>query len=69
VSKVAKDRTFNLTVTTFEAPRVMVWEDGNSMFLVVQKQGGRSNARPDGSRIVQAAAPLPQVSPSPERAS
>lgn len=36
VSKVAPDRTFELKVTTFDAPRHMVWEDGGSMFLGVR---------------------------------
>ena len=36
VSKVAPKRTFKLKVTTFEAPRHMVWEDGGAMFLGVR---------------------------------
>lgn len=36
VSKVAPDRTFDLKVTTFDAPTHMVWEDGNGMFLGVR---------------------------------
>lgn len=36
VSKVAPKRTFELKVTTFDAPRHMVWEDGGSMFLGVR---------------------------------
>jgi uncharacterized protein YndB with AHSA1/START domain len=46
VSKVAPDRTFNLTVSEFDAPKHMVWEDGNGMFLGVrhftltEKDGG-----------------------------
>lgn len=36
VSKDAPDRTFELTVSTFDAPRVMVWEDGGSTFLGVR---------------------------------
>ncbi|MBX7099118.1 MAG: SRPBCC domain-containing protein [Myxococcaceae bacterium] len=36
VSKVAPDRTFSLTVSAFDAPRAMVWEDGNGMFLGVR---------------------------------
>lgn len=36
VVKAAPDRTFELTVSTFEAPRKMVWEDGGSMFLGVR---------------------------------
>ncbi len=46
VSKVAPDRTFTLTVSEFDAPTKMVWEDGNGMFLgvrhftLLQKDGG-----------------------------
>lgn len=36
VAKVAPRRTFKLKVSTFEAPRRMVWEDGGSMFLGVR---------------------------------
>jgi uncharacterized protein YndB with AHSA1/START domain len=36
VSKDAPDKTFDLKVTTFEAPLKMVWEDGGSMFLGVR---------------------------------
>lgn len=36
VSKVAPDRTFTLSVTTFDPPKAMVWEDGNGMFLGVR---------------------------------
>lgn len=36
VSRVAPKRTFGLKVSTFEAPKRMVWEDGNSMFLGVR---------------------------------
>jgi len=36
VSKVAPDRTFTLTVSEFDAPKKMVWEDGNGMFLGVR---------------------------------
>ncbi|MBK7863839.1 MAG: SRPBCC domain-containing protein [Archangiaceae bacterium] len=36
VSKVAPDRTFTLKVSEAEAPRQMVWEDGNGMFLGVR---------------------------------
>jgi uncharacterized protein YndB with AHSA1/START domain len=36
VSKVAPDRTFNLKVSEFGAPKRMVWEDGNSMFIGVR---------------------------------
>lgn len=36
VSKVAPDRTFTLTVSEFDAPKAMVWEDGNGMFLGVR---------------------------------
>ena len=36
VSKVAPDRTFDLKVTTFDAPKRLVWEDGGSMFLGVR---------------------------------
>jgi uncharacterized protein YndB with AHSA1/START domain len=35
-SRVAPDRTFKLTVSTFEAPRRLVWEDGGAMFLGVR---------------------------------
>jgi uncharacterized protein YndB with AHSA1/START domain len=46
VSKVAPDRTFNLTVSELDAPKQMVWEDGNGMFLgvrhftLLEKDGG-----------------------------
>lgn len=46
VSKVAPDRTFTLKVSEFDAPKKMVWEDGNAMFLGVrhftltEKDGG-----------------------------
>lgn len=46
VSKVAPDRTFSLTVSAFDAPKAMTWEDGNGMFLGVrhftltEKDGG-----------------------------
>jgi uncharacterized protein YndB with AHSA1/START domain len=36
VSKVAPDRTFTLKVSELDAPRHMVWEDGNAMFLGVR---------------------------------
>ena len=36
VSKVAPTRTFTLKVSELEAPRHMVWEDGNAMFLGVR---------------------------------
>lgn len=36
VSKVAPDRTFTLTVSEADAPKKMVWEDGNGMFLGVR---------------------------------
>lgn len=36
VSKVAPKRTFKLKVSAFDAPKRMVWEDGNSMFLGVR---------------------------------
>ena len=36
VSHVAPKRTFKLKVSEFDAPRLMVWEDGNSMFLGVR---------------------------------
>ncbi len=36
VSKVAPDRTFTLTVSELDAPKAMVWEDGNGMFLGVR---------------------------------
>jgi uncharacterized protein YndB with AHSA1/START domain len=36
VSKVAPDRTFTLKVSEFDAPKKMVWEDGNAMFLGVR---------------------------------
>src|SRR5690349_5470391 len=36
VSKDAPDRTFELKVSTFDAPKRMVWEDGGSMFLGVR---------------------------------
>lgn len=36
VSKVAPKRTFKLKVSVFDAPKRMVWEDGNSMFLGVR---------------------------------
>lgn len=36
VSHIAPKRTFKLKVSEFEAPRHMVWEDGNSMFLGVR---------------------------------
>jgi uncharacterized protein YndB with AHSA1/START domain len=36
VSKVAPQRTFTLTVSDFDPPRHMVWEDGNGMFLGVR---------------------------------
>jgi uncharacterized protein YndB with AHSA1/START domain len=36
VSKVAPDRTFTLKVSEFDAPKAMVWEDGNGMFLGVR---------------------------------
>lgn len=36
VSKVAPDRTFNLTVSELDKPKHMVWEDGNGMFLGVR---------------------------------
>ena len=32
----AKDRTFDLKVSTFDAPKKMVWEDGGAMFLGVR---------------------------------
>jgi hypothetical protein len=46
ISKIAPDRTFSLKVSEFDAPRQMVWEDGNSMFLgvrhftLLEKDGG-----------------------------
>lgn len=46
VSKVAPDRTFTLTVSEFDPPHAMVWEDGNGMFLgvrhftLIEKDGG-----------------------------
>ena len=46
ISKVAPDRTFHLKVSEFDAPKKMVWEDGNGMFLGVrhftltEKDGG-----------------------------
>src|SRR5262249_9603128 len=36
VSKDAPDRTFDLKVSTFDAAKRMVWEDGGSMFLGVR---------------------------------
>ncbi len=36
VSKEKPDKTFELKVSTFEAPSKMVWEDGGSMFLGVR---------------------------------
>lgn len=30
--KIAPDQSFNLNVSTFEAPKTMVWEDGNAVF-------------------------------------
>jgi uncharacterized protein YndB with AHSA1/START domain len=36
VSKDAPDRTFELKVSAFEAPKRMVWEDGGSTFLGVR---------------------------------
>lgn len=36
IVSLAPDRTFDLKVTTFDAPNHMVWEDGNSMFLGVR---------------------------------
>src|SRR5262245_9265683 len=35
VTKDAPDKTFELRVSTFDAPHTMVWEDGGSMFLGV----------------------------------
>lgn len=37
ISKVAPDRTFTLTVSAFEPPRRMIWEDGGAMFLGVRQ--------------------------------
>ena len=36
VSKDAPERTFDLTVSTLDAPKRMVWEDGGAMFLGVR---------------------------------
>lgn len=36
VSKVAPERTFTLKVSELDAPKHMVWEDGNGMFLGVR---------------------------------
>jgi uncharacterized protein YndB with AHSA1/START domain len=36
ISKIAPDRTFTLKVSEFDAPKAMVWEDGNGMFLGVR---------------------------------
>lgn len=37
-SKDAPDRTFNLKVSTFEAPKRMVWKDGNGMFSGLKRK-------------------------------
>lgn len=36
VAKVAPKHTFGLTVSRFEPPRAMVWEDGGNLFLGVR---------------------------------
>ncbi|MFO0726647.1 MAG: SRPBCC family protein [Myxococcota bacterium] len=36
ISKVAPDRTFKLKISELDAPKHMVWEDGNGMFLGVR---------------------------------
>ncbi|MEM9070854.1 MAG: SRPBCC domain-containing protein, partial [Myxococcota bacterium] len=36
VAKVAPERTFKIRVSAFEAPRRMVWEDGNRIFRGVR---------------------------------
>lgn len=35
-AKISPDRTFELTVSKFEPPHAMIWEDGGSMFLGVR---------------------------------
>jgi len=47
VSKVAPDRTFELTVSEFVPAQRMIWEDGNSMFLGVRTFALTKN--PDGT--------------------
>jgi uncharacterized protein YndB with AHSA1/START domain len=36
MSKDAPDRTFNLKVSAFDAPKRMVWEDGNPAFMGIR---------------------------------
>ena len=47
VSKAAPDRTFALKVSEFTAPKTMVWEDGNKMFMGVRRYSLLPN--PDGT--------------------
>jgi uncharacterized protein YndB with AHSA1/START domain len=52
VAKTAPDRTFELKVTTFDAPKKMVWEDGGKPFMGVRTYSLTPSA--DGSSTVYA---------------